>query len=790
MTGLLHEKEFSRRSFVKAGGALVVGFSTVGSLLAGRASAAPSAAGYLPDITQVDSWISINADNTVTLKTSQIEVGNGISTGFLQVLAEELNMDMDQMHYGNFNKASLDVVDTYVAVSSGGEGGSNAMSGTGPKIRAAGAIAYQALLGMASTNLGVPTSALSVTSGVVSGGGRTVTYGQLVGGQLLHLPLNPASLNPGVAPAKPIANYTTVTIPNTVYRIDIPAKVAGSYTYVQNVRLPGMLHGRIVRPRGQGPYPYNSNVPVSVDASSIAHIPGARVVQVGNFLGVVAPEEYNAIQAAAQLKVVWNVNKILPGVGNLWGHYRELDATGQIPAAISMNIGNFTAAMATAAHTVSATFKYHYNGHTPIGPSCALADVTPNGATIYSNTQNVESLVTDLVNVLSPLQAPQIRVLFYEGSSTYGNGCVAFDTAESAAIMSKAVGAPVRLQFMRWDEQGWTHYGPAVMTDIQGGVDASGNMIAYQATQFSQGSTSLYTGRELVGPIGAPTPTANALPTSVSGASVNTENTSPWMKVSGSTGIINSSTNYQLISKPISSAQGMFHSGTMRAPVAPQTVFADAQLIDMLAVASGMDSLAFRLQNMLTDSSNQRWSAVLQAAASAAGWTPWVAGSKLQSGNVVTGRGIANGHHGGSYAAVVADISLNRKTGKITVTHLYGAQDAGLTVNPNLVENQMSGNLVQATSRALWEELQFNQYHVTSTDWITYPILRFADTPLVTTVVVQRTDQPSLGSGEPCQCPVVGAIANAFFDATGTRMHEAPMTPARVRATLKAAGIA
>jgi nicotinate dehydrogenase subunit B len=348
----------------------------------------------------------------------------------------------------------------------------------------------------------------------------------------------------------------------------------------------------------------------------------------------------------------------------------------------------------------------------------------------------------------------------------------------------------VRLQFMRWDEQGWTHYGPAVMTDIQGGVDASGNMIAYQATQFSQGSTSLYTGRELVGSIGAPTPTANALPTSVAGASVNTENTSPWMKVSGSTGIINPSTNYQLISKPISSAQGMFHSGTMRAPVAPQTVFADAQLIDMLAVASGMDSLAFRLQNMLTDSTNQRWSAVLQAAATAAGWTPWVAGSKLQSGNVVTGRGIANGHHGGSYAAVVADISLNKKTGKITVTHLYGAQDAGLTVNPNLVENQMSGNLVQATSRALWEELQFNQYHVTSTDWITYPILRFADSPLVTTVVVQRTDQPSLGSGEPCQCPVVGAIANAFFDATGTRMHEAPMTPARVRATLKAAGIA
>jgi nicotinate dehydrogenase subunit B len=296
MTGLLHEREFSRKSFVKGGGALVVGFSAAG-VVAGRAAAytvAPnspvaSQSGYLPNVSAIDSWIAVNADNTVTLKTSQIEVGNGITTGFLQVLAEELNMDMSQMHYGNYNKASLDVVDTWVAVSSGGEGGSNAMSGTGPKIRAAGAVAYQALLGMAAAKLNVPLSVLSVKSGVVSGGGSQVSYGQLVGGQLLNLTVNPASLNPGVAPAKPIANYTTVTIPNTVQRIDIPEKVTGEYTYVQNVRVPGMLHGRVVRPRGQGPYPYNSNVPVSVDASSIAHIPGAKVVQVGNFLGVVAP---------------------------------------------------------------------------------------------------------------------------------------------------------------------------------------------------------------------------------------------------------------------------------------------------------------------------------------------------------------------------------------------------------------------------------------------------------------------------------------------------------------------
>ena len=785
MTGLLHEKDFSRKTFLKAGGALVVGFSFAGSALAGKASAAaPTQAGYNPDINQVDSWITVGADNTITLKTSQIEVGNGITTGFLQVLAEEMSADMSQMRYGMFSKQSIDVVDTWLAVSSGGEGGSNAMSGTGPKIRNVGAIAYNTLLNMASTNLGVPVAQLSVSKGVVTGGGKSVTYGQLVGGKLFSITGANVSLQPGVAPAKPMSAYTTVTKdPNPVTRIDIPEKVTGEYTYVHQVRVPGMLHGRMVRPRGQGAYPYNSDVPVSVDATSIAHIPGAKVVQVNNFLSVVAPKEYDAIQAAAQLKVVWNTNPILPGTGNLWSHYRQLDSAGSIPAAIAAgSVGNVDTALASAAHTVSGTFKHHYQGHMPIGPSCAVADVTANNATIWSNTQNVYSLVPDLVNVLAPLQAQQIRVLFFEGSGSFGNGCVAFDTAESAAIMSKAVGAPVRLQMMRWDEHGWTHYAPAIMYDMRAGVDANGNIVAYEATGFSQGGTSIYTGRELLGNgPGSPSAAANALPTKVPGAGTVSENLAPWMQVA--------TTNYKLINKPIDSTMGIFQSGTVRAPGAPQTVFADAQTMDMLAVAAGMDSLAFRLQNMQTDSSNQRWSAVLQAAATAANWKPWVAGSKLGSGNVVTGRGIANGHHGGAYAAVVADIQVNKKSGKITVLHLYGAQDSGFSVNPDLIYNQMVGNLTQSTSRALSEEVTFNKNQVTSLDWITYPILRIADAPNLTTVLVQRTDQPSLGSGEPVTCPTIGAIANAFFDATGTRMHEAPLSAGRVRATLSAAGL-
>ncbi len=785
MTGLLHEKEFSRRSFVKGGGALIVGFSLAGSALAGKAAAAPSPAGFNPDLNQVDSWITVGADNTITLKTSQIEVGNGITTGFLQVLAEEMSADMSQMRYGMFNKNSIDVVDTWVAGSTGGEGGSNAMSGTGPKIRNVGALAYNALLSMASAKLGVPVANLTVKSGTVTGGGSSVTYGQLVGGNLFHLTGANNSLQAGVAPAKPMSAYTTVTKdPNPVVRIDIPDKVTGSYTYVQNVRIPEMLHGRVVRPRGQGAYPYNSNVPVSFDPTSIASIPNAQIVHVNNFLGVVAPKEFDAIQAAAQLKVVWNTNPILPGTGNLWSHYRSLDAAGAIPAAVASGAkGNVDTALASAAHTVSGTFKHHYQGHMPIGPSCCVADVTSTQATVWSNTQNIYSLNTDLADVVAPLTGNQIRVLFYEGAGSFGNGCVAFDTAESACIMSKAVGKPVRLQFMRWDEHGWTHYAPAIMYDMRAGVDANGNMVAYEATGFSQGGTSIYTGRELLGGgPGAPTATANAIPTKVAGSGTVSENLSPWMNVAN--------TNYKLINKPIDSTMGIFHSGPVRAPGAPQTVFADAQTMDMLAVAANMDSLAFRLQNMQTDSSDQRWSAVLQAAATAAGWKPWVAGSKVDTkNNIVTGRGIANGHHGGAYAAVVADISVNKSSGKITVTHLYGAQDSGFAVNPDLIYNQMIGNLVQSTSRALWEEVTFNKNNVTSIDWVTYPILRIKDAPTITNVLVQRTDQPSLGSGEPVTCPTIGAIANAFFDATGTRMHEAPFTPGRVRATLKAAGI-
>jgi nicotinate dehydrogenase subunit B len=793
MTGFMHEKEFSRKTFLKGTGAVVAGVSAAGGLAGNALAAAPTSDGYLPDLTKLDSYISFATDNTVTLKFSQIETGNGITTGFLQVLAEELDMDMIQMKYGSTNYDSAGhmlntIVDTWVVASTGGEGGSNAMSGQGPKIRAAGAQARGILLGMASTQLGVPVSSLTVSKGVVSGGGKSVTYGELMGGKQFGVNII-ANLQPGVAPAKAIADYKTVTKRDMVVRKDIPAKVTGQYTYVHNIRVPGMLHGRVIRPHGQGAYPYNSNVAISVDEKSIAHIPGAQVIKVGNFLGVVAPKEYDAIQAMSQLKVVYNNNPILSGDGNLWKRYRDLDKAGSIPTRYGSVNGDVDANLKAAAKTVSGTFAHHYQGHMPIGPACCIADVRADKALIWSNTQNVENLVTDLTHVLYPLTAKQIRVMFYEGSGSFGNGAVMFDTAQAASILSKAVGKPVRVQFMRWDEQGWTHYAPSGLVDVRGGIDASGNIVAYDWTQWAQGGGGIYTSRELLGAgPGSDTPTVNTIATSVPGGSANTENTSPWMKVK-----TQSSGAYRLVSKPVPSTGGIFQTGAVRAPGAQVTTFADAQFIDMMAIAAGMDSLAFRIQNINSDpagnENGDRWIGVLQAAAAGANWKPWVSGSGVaqKTGNIVKGRGIANSHHGGAFAASVADITVNKTTGKITVDHVWAAQDAGLTVNPNLVENQMMGSTIQGVSRALNEQIRFDKSYVTSTDWVTYGHLRFKDSPSTTEIVVQRLDKPSLGSGEPPTCPIVGAIANAFYDATGVRMHEAPMTPARVRATLAAA---
>jgi nicotinate dehydrogenase subunit B len=549
-----------------------------------------------------------------------------------------------------------------------------------------------------------------------------------------------------------------------VPRVDIPDKITGRYTYVHNIRVPGMIHGRWIKPRGQGAYGTGAKI-LSVDASSIKHIPGARIVRKGDFLGVVAEREYDAIRAAAELKVGWKETPSLPSTGNLWKQMREQDSAGKAPARYSENKGNVDTALRTAAKTVSQTYTYHYNGRAVIGPSAAVADVRPGAAVVYTNTQKLPSMVEQLADLLE-LTPRQVRVYFYEGASSFGAAQTRWDTAQAAALMSQLAGKPVRLQLMRWDEHGWDLFGPAQLMDTRGGVDAKGKIVAYELVSLSQPDNSaLPTTRELLGePYATP---GTAAP--------NTSNTAQGYAIP----------NKRVTGKTLPLFEGYLLRGNLRNPQGPQTAFASGQLIDELAYAAGMDPIAFRRLN-ITD---ERWLGVMDAAAQAAGWQPRVAASNLSNAAVVTGRGFGFGRHGSAgYSGIVAEIEVNKKTGKIRVEHIYTAIDAGLAVNPGLIENQISGAAIQGVSRAVYEEVAFNKTRVTGLDWVTYPIMRFKDAPSVTTVVVNRKDQPPLGAGEPGHPGNAPAIANAFFDATGVRIREAPMTPARVRAVLRAAG--
>ncbi len=750
MTEMLN-KEFSRTSFIKGGGAMVVGFS-----LAGAAVGAQTAkAAYNPDPTLVDSWLTINADNTITFKTSQIEVGNGTTTGLGMIVADELDVAVDQVHHSPW--------DSTVLVDSGTTGGSTGIqSSGGPPLRAAAATAKQALLALASTSLGVPVANLSVDKGVVSGGGKTVTYGQLVGGKLLNARITTRTMDPGQGIAKPVNQYKVVT--TRPLRVEIPAKVTGGYTYVHNVRIPGMLHGRVVRPRGQGAYGTGAQI-ISVDESSIKNIPGAQVVRKGDFLGVVAPKEYDAIQAAAQLKVSWKEAPILASTGSLWKQMRDQDTAGLAPARNTLEQGNVDAALASAAKTVKASYTFDYQGRAVIGPACAVADVKPDFATVFTSSQQMESVHRDIANFLG-FSTSQVRVIWYEGASSFGGGGT-FPVLphEPAVLMSQIVGKPVRVQYMRWDEMGWDNFGPAQLNDMRGGIDANGKIVAYDYSVLGQPGTTLDLTRELTG---TPYPTPGLF-------SPNTPNTAPGYDLP----------NKRLQGKTLPLYNGYFKNGSLRDPQGPQTAFASEQLIDELAYAANMDSIEFRRKNI----SDDRWLTAMNAAVQAANWQTRVSNSVKQTGNVVKGRGFGFGRHGSAaYAAGVAEIEVDKKTGVIRVLHIYNAVDAGLAVNPGLVENQIVGATVQGLSRALREAVRFDKKRVLGLDFVSYPILRFVDSPAVTPIVVQRTDKVPLGVGEPSTTTVAPAVANAFFDATGVRIRQAPMTPSRVREVLRAAG--
>jgi nicotinate dehydrogenase subunit B len=740
MNAMHHDASFSRRALLKSGGALIVSFSLPG---VARAAAARGDAAGPPDPSAIDSWIAIHADNTATIYFGKIEMGQGNTTGMLQIAGEELGLDISQMTPVRG--------DTNVTPDQGATSSSTSIEYGGPEVRAAAAAARHTMFLLAAKKLSCQIGSLVVAKGVVSVDGepgRSVSYGDLIGGKLLKAKVS------GTAPLRPASQYTLVG--TRVPRVDLPDKMAGKYVLMQHMRLPGMLHGRVVLPRGQRAYGAGAK-PLAIDESSIAHIPTARVVRKGDFVGVVAEQEWDAVKAAAALKVTWADTPALPA-GDLYERMRAAKTHDTTVA----SRGDVDAGFAKAVHVAGSAYRCPYQSHAPFAPNCAVADVKPDSAFVMSSTQDVYSARKFLSDVLG-MKPEQVRVQYHEGSGTFGRSCYG-DAEQTAAILSQAVGRPVRVQFMRWDEHGWDQYGPAHLAEVRAGIDARGNLVAYEYHGWQHGWTVTST----VYDISLQKPGVERASGSAS-ITVNPMSTGSMYKVP----------NRKVVSHAVPMV-GYLRGAALRSPLDLSFSFASEQTIDELAHAIKMDPLEFRRKNI----GDKRWRGVLDAAAAAANWTPRVAASLFFDSEVVTGRGIGLGTHHVSYGAAVADVEVNKRTGNIVVKKVFAAMDVGLAVNPGLVENQIIGQAVQSVSRVLKEEVTFNKTGVTSLDWNSYPVLRFAEHPEVVPVVVQRMNEPSTGAGEEVMGATAAAVANAVFDATGARLRQYPMTPARVRTAL------
>ena len=739
----------SRREFLTRGGALVVGLSLAacvsgpGSKSSARMLRQPKAGP--PDPKQIDTWLAIHEDSTATLYMGFVELGQGSTTALLQVAAEELDLRMDQIHAAP--------LDTHLTPNQGGTYSSASVQRGRPAIAAAAAEARAVLLARAATRLNAPVDQLTVTAGNVSviGTRRAVTYGELIGGETFDIAMT------GKAPLKATSAYQLVGKPGM--RIDLKDKVSARHTYIQHLRIPGMVHGRIVRPRGQGSYGSGAKV-VRVDDQALAQIPGARVLRKGDFIGVIAPLEWDAVRAAQALVVEWENPQDLPGSTAL--HVRMRDA-GTIDN-IVLERGESRVAADKAAVTVAVRGLGPYQAHAPFAPNCALADIRPDGGLVICSSQDIYAARRSIGALLGIAQE-QLRVQYAEGSGTYGHSCYD-DAAQAAALLSQLAGAPVRLQFMRWDEHGWDTFGPAHVGEARVSADAAGKIVAYEYHGWQHNWSLVETTTQLAGAA----PAAEWPPVAVQGVNP--------LVCGGMYDIA----NVKLVNHRLPGLDYL-RAAWLRSPLDLSFAFVSEQAIDELAARLQVDPLEFRRRNIR----DSRWLGVLDAAAGAAAWDAGRIPGRAGNERLRRGRGIGLGTHLVSYGGAVADIEVDMQTGQVRIVHLYGAIDAGLVVNPLIVEHQIEGQLVQTASRMLLEEITFDRARVTSLDWQGYPILRFADCPAVTAVVVQRMEERSTGAGEETMAAAAAAIANAFFDATGVRMDRYPLTPERVREALRRA---
>ena len=723
-----------RREFLQLGGALVVGFTLPASAFAQRQSGAGTAAGRTLDANDVDGFVSVNADGSVTIYSGTVDLGQGLRIAIPQMAAEELGIGVERI--------VLVEGDTALTPDQGATAGSSGIMRGGVQIRQAAATAREAMIGMVAARTGKPAAEFDTVDGEVRPrvGGAGIRFGALVGTRRFDINVDPK------AKLRDPASYTVVGKP--LARPDLPGKVAGRHVYVHDFRIDGMLHGRVVRPPAVGAKL------VAFDEASIAAIPGARVVRINDFLGVVAASEWDAVSAAKLLKARWSESAPLIGASAVRGWLRA----GPFAADETLvKKGDAVAALAGATK-ISAEFYWPMQSHGSMGPSCAVADVRDGKATVWSASQATHRFRETIARALA-LPKDAVRVIYLDGSGCYGmNGHD--DAAADAALLSKAVGRPVRVQWSREDEHGWDPKGPPQLLALEGALGDDGTINAWRTQMWIPKATASLPNMPLLALDAAGIAQAPGITTGLI-----SQNGDPPYAVPHQEVIV-----HWLPDAPL-------RPSNFRAPGKVANCFAVESFTDMLAVAARRDPVEFRLQGL----SDPRGGEVIRRAAALLGWQPRPAAAPKASG-----RGFAYMHykHNESYVAMAIEVDVNRATGAIRVRRVACAHDCGLVINPDALAAQIEGNILQTLSRTLFEEVAFDRSRVTSVDWASYPILTFSDVPEILIDIVSRPKEPPLGAGEASATPVPAALANAIFDAVGIRLTTVPFTQARVRAAL------
>lgn len=679
------------------------------------------------DGTWIDDWIGIGTDGRVTLRTGKVEIGTGLMTALAQIAAEELDVDV----------AQLDVVSGHTdrSPNEGYTAGSRSISEGGAAVRRAAAEARAVLLELAADHLAVPAAHLTVTSGVVqSVTGNQISYAQLLGGRLFGRRVT------GQAPLKPVQEYRVVGTP--VARIDIPHKVWAKPSFVTDVRLPNMLHARVIRPR------WFDCTLLSVDTSALP--PAARLVRIGDFLAVLAEREAIAVAAAKAVTALWSQGRESPTMDKLYEWIQDQESVN-VP--LRTRSGEARAEAHDADAVLQGRYEWPFQAHASIGPACAVADVRPDGATIYAAAQGVYQLRAGLSALLG-IDGENIEVVHREGTGCYGhNG--ADDVAADAAILSQHVGRPVRVQWSREDEFVWARKGPATLALMSAALSPTGQIVGWESDFFTptHGGRAKVPERFVGGHLRA------AVPGPEDVNFVGGERNAP----------VDYEVPQQVTMRWLKSSA--IPSSSLRALGATANTFANESFVDELALRAGMDPVAFRLQHL----SDPRGIAVIEAVAAASDLE-----AELPAGS---GRGLAYARYENhaAYLAAVAQVSVDRERGVVTVEKFTIAHDCGLIINPDGLRNQIEGNVLQSLSRTLMEEIRWDESGLLTVDWETYPILRFDQVPKVEVILIDRPQEPSFGAGEPATILTAPAVANAIARAVGIRLRQVPFTPRRVR---------